>query len=128
MGRSDIWDRADLSAELAMDDITGVDSDAVALPGDRFAAKMRFLFEPHDFQVLPNLDLTFPMGVGYNLTGRSFSYYAQNGGTGDWEIGVNALYRSLWKASLSMTGFIGSPSRQPLADRNLISMRVERTF
>ena len=86
------------------------------------------MFEPHYFQVLPNLDLSLPIGLGYNLTGRSFSYYAQNGGTGDFEVGVSALYQSVWKASLTMTGFIGAPDRQPLADRDIIAFSVERTF
>jgi hypothetical protein len=60
--------------------------------------------------------------------GHSFTYYAQNGGTGDFEIGVSALYQSVWKASLRVTGFTGSPAAQPLADRDIITFSVERTF
>jgi hypothetical protein len=125
---TDIWDSANVSMEMAADDVTGLSGDASATSLERFAAKARLMFEPHYFQVLPNLDLTVPIGVGYNLTGRGFTYYAQNGGTGDFEIGVSALYRSVWKASLMMTGFIGAPDRQPLADRDIIAFSVERTF
>jgi hypothetical protein len=128
VGKTDAWDSANLSMEMAADDVTGISGDATAASLERFAAKARLMFEPHYFQVLPNLDLTVPMGVGYNLTGKSFTYYAQNGGTGDFEIGVSALYRSVWKASLMMTGFIGAPDRQPLADRDIIAFSVERTF
>jgi hypothetical protein len=126
--KTDAWDSANLSLEVAADDITAVNGDATATYLERFAMKTRLLFEPHYFQVLPNLDLTVPLGLGYNLTGKSFTYYAQNGGTGDFEIGVSAVYRSVWKASLTMTGFIGAPDRQPLADRDIISFSVERTF
>lgn len=126
--KTDAWDSANLSLEVAADDVTGVNGNAAATSLERFAARMRLLFEPHYFQVLPNLDLTVPLGIGYNLTGKSFTYYAQNGGTGDFEIGVSAVYRSVWKARLMMTGFIGAPNRQPLADRDIIGFSVERTF
>ena len=127
-GKSDAWDSAKLSVEVAADDVTSVNSDMAGTSLERFAMKARFLFEPRYFQVLPNLDLTIPLGVGYNLTGHGFTYYAQNGGTGDFEFGVSALYQSVWKASLIMTGFIGAPDRQPLADRGIVAFSVERTF
>jgi hypothetical protein len=127
-GKSGAWDSAKLSVEVAADDVTSINSDATATSLERFAMKARFLFEPRYFQVLPNLDLTVPMGVGYNLTGHSFTYYAQNGGIGDFEFGVSALYQSVWKASLMMTGFIGAPDRQPLADRGIVAFSIERTF
>lgn len=124
--RSSIWDSADLSGEIAADIVANAYTEAAPL--DRFAMKMRLLVQPHYFQVLPNLDLTIPVGLGYNLTGEGYSYYAQNAGAGDFEIGISALYRSTWKASLVLTGFIGSPARQPLADRNFIAFTLERTF
>ena len=124
--RSGLWDSADLSGEVAADAVTNAYTEAEPL--DRFAMKMRLLAEPHYFQVLPNLDLTVPVGLGYNLTGHGLSYYAQNGGAGDFEIGVSALYRSTWKASLVLTQFIGAPAHQPLADRNFIAFTLERSF
>jgi hypothetical protein len=127
VGQTSVWDTADLSMEVAADDVTDTVG-GTASPAERFAMKARVLIEPHYFQVLPNLDLTFPAGVGYNFIGHSFSYYAQTEGAGDFQIGVSALYRSAWKASLTMTGFIGSPLRQPLADRNFVAFSLERTF
>jgi hypothetical protein len=128
-GGSGIWDSADLSMEVATDEIMHVNGNAAADPSwSRFAMKARFLFEPHYFQVLPGLDLTIPVGIGYNLTGRGFTYYVQNAGTGDLELGVSALYRSAWKASIAFNGFIGSPASQPLADRDFIAASLERTF
>ncbi len=129
VGRGSIWDSADLSAEVAADDVVGITTGAIA-PGRwyGFAAKARFLVEPHYFQVLPNVDLTVPVGLGYNLTGHSLNYYAQNAGAGDFEIGVSATYLSVWKANLTLTEFIGTTDQQPLADRAFVLISVERTF
>jgi hypothetical protein len=127
LGASALWDTADLSAEIAADDVTSTPSYG-ASPPDRFAMRARLLIEPHYFQVLPNLDITLPAALGTNLTGHGFSYYEQNAGTGDFQLGVSALYQSVWKASLTLTGFIGSPLRQPLADRDFIALRLERSF
>lgn len=127
LGSSPLWDDADFSAEVAADEVTSTSS-AAATPADRFAMRARLLIEPHYFQLLPNLDLTLPMALGTNLTGHGFSYYEQNGGTGDFQVGISALYRSAWKASLTLTGFIGSPVHQPLADRDFIALRLERSF
>jgi hypothetical protein len=129
IGGSAIWDSADLSMEVATDQVIHINGTASADPSwDRFAMKARLQFEPHYFQVLPGLDLTTPIGLGYNLTGYGFTYYAQNAGAGDLEIGLSALYRSVWKASIKFIGFIGSPTRQPLADRDFIAVSLERTF
>jgi hypothetical protein len=128
MGMSAAWNSADLNVEVAADEVSSLNRSADGTTLERFAMKARFLFEPHYFQVLPNFDLSVPIGLGYNITGHSFNYYAQNGGTGDFEIGISALYQSIWKGSLKLTGFFGSPNRQPLADRNFISLSLERTF
>jgi hypothetical protein len=128
MGMSDLWNSANLNLEVAADEASSLNAYPGATSLEPFAMRARFLFEPHYFQVLPNLDLNVPIGVGYNVTGHSFTYYAQNGGTGDFEIGVRAIYQSTWKASLMLTGFIGSPHRQPLADRDIIGLSLERTF
>ena len=125
LGRSSLWEEADVSAEIAADDVTSTETTPSI---DRFGLRARLLFEPHYFQVLPNLDLTLPITLGYNLTGDGFSYYEQIGGSGDFQLGVSALYQSAWKASLTFTGFIGAASRQPLADRNFIALTMERSF
>ena len=35
---------------------------------------------------------------------------------------------SAWKAGVTYFGFLGSPSRQPLADRDFVMLSLERTF
>jgi hypothetical protein len=129
LAETSIWDKADAAAEIATDNILGFNTMALGGPPfSRFAMKARARLEPHYFQVLPNLEISAVAELGYNLAGRSFTYYAQDSGSGDFRIGVSGTYLSAWKAGLSYVGFLGSPSRQPLADRNFVMLSLERTF
>ena len=124
-----LWDRADLTTEVATDHILDLSGAAPgAPPFPRFAMKARARFEPYYFQLLPNLDIGGVAELGFNLAGHSFSYYAQNNGTGDFRIGVTGTYLSAWKAGLAYVGFLGAPGRQPLADRDFALLTFERTF
>jgi len=125
-----IWDGADFSAELAANDVLDVTRFGVDLAPGRtsFAAAMRAVFEPRYFEVAPALDLSVPIGVGYDLVGRSSTDASLNAGAGDVELGVSATYRAVWQGSITITHFVGSPSSQPFADRDFISLSLERTF
>jgi hypothetical protein len=125
-----MWDGADFSAELAANDVLEVTQYRADLAPGRtgFAAAMRAVFEPRYFEVLPALDLSVPVGLGYDLVGRSSTDSSLNAGAGDVELGVSATYRAVWQGSITLTHFIGSPNRQPFADRDFISLSLERTF
>jgi len=129
LAETSLWDRADAAAEIASDSILNFRSMAVGVPPfSRFALKARARIEPHYFQVLPNLEVGGVAELGLNIAGRSFTYYAQNSGTGDFRIGVSGTYLSAWKAGIAYVGFIGAPTRQPLADRDFVLLTLERTF
>jgi len=129
LAETSVWDRADIAAELATDNILSLSNPiASAPPFPQFGLKARVRVEPHYFQPLPNLDITGLAELGYNLAGHSFTYYAQNSGTGDFRIGVSGTYRSAWKAGLTYVGFVGTSTRQPLADRDFMMLSLERTF
>ena len=74
------WNSADLSVEIAVNDLLGVTQNERALDPsrNRFATNIRALFEPHYFEVLPHLDVTLSLGIGYNVVGRSSTDYTQN--------------------------------------------------
>ena len=129
-GASALWQRADLSAELAANDRLSVIKNAEALePGrDKFAAAVRITFEPEYFEVLPNLDLSLPMSIGYNLAGKSSIDDTQNARAGDVEFGISATFKTVWQANLTMTRFFGPAARQPLADRDFLALSIERVF
>jgi hypothetical protein len=124
------WNSADVSFELATNYILHVSENAaqIDLSQDRFAAKVRMLFEPHYFEVLPDLEVSVPIGLGYDISGQYSSSYVESAGAGDVEVGISGSYRSVWKADLTLTGFFGGASRQSLADRKFVAISLERTF
>jgi hypothetical protein len=129
LAETSAWDRADVAAEIATDHVLNLTTiNPGELPYSSFALKARARFEPHYFQVLPNLDVTGIAELGFNLAGHSFTSYAQDSGSGDFRLGASGTYLSAWKASLTYTGFLGAPSRQPLADRGFAMLSLERTF
>jgi Protein of unknown function (DUF1302) len=110
---------------------------------------LRILFEPTYFQVLPGLDLSVPIGVGYNFGGRSSAIANFAGGAskaGDWTIGIKGKYDNVWNFSLTYTDYFGkaktftetlipgsaSPRQlsfgQTLRDRSYLALSVSRTF
>jgi len=125
-----LWQGADFSAEFAANDRLNVTSGASELnpASDHFAAALRAVLEPHYYEVLPALDLSLPIGLGYNLIGNSSTDSSMNDGAGDLELGVSATYETVWQGSLNYTHYYGPPDRQPFADRDFISFSVERTF
>ena len=97
--------------------------------------------------MLPGLDLGIPVGLGYNLDGRSsamvgFGDDVYHGG--DFNIGVKGTYQTVWKFGLTYMHYFGtaggwlkknpatnSPEEsyyQPLADRDYIAFNLERSF
>jgi hypothetical protein len=109
----------------------------------------RMLFEPQYFQVLPGLDLSVPIGLGWNFGGRSSAIFNFAGGAsdaGDYSIGLKGKYQNEWNVALSYTGYFGdektftenftpgtgSPRQltfaQSLRDRAHLTFSVSRTF
>ncbi|MEO8058402.1 MAG: DUF1302 domain-containing protein [Burkholderiales bacterium] len=109
----------------------------------------RMIFEPQYFQVLPGLDLSVPIGLGYNFGGRSSAITNFAGGAsnaGDYSIGLKGKYQNAWNVQLAWTDYFGtektftetlvagsgSPRQltfaQSLKDRGYLSFSVSRTF
>jgi hypothetical protein len=128
--RKPLWDSAELSTEIAANHRLDITRNAAAFDSSRNKLAVIFegLFTPTYFQVLPNLDLSFPIGLTFGLIGKSSIDEMQNVGAGQVDIGVTATYRSVWEGTLMFTHFIGPPDRQPFADRDFIALSVQRTF
>ena len=73
-----------------------------------------------------------PIGVGYNPKGKSSVDPIFNGGGadegGDWNMGVRVTYLQTWKLGLTYTSYFGDEDTQTLADRDFISIYIQRTF
>ncbi|NRR33115.1 DUF1302 domain-containing protein [Oxalobacteraceae bacterium] len=113
----------------------------------RDASALRVIFEPAWYQVITGLDLTMPVGLGYNIDGRSSAIFNFNGGSahgGDFSIGVNGSYQQDWKFGVSYVRFLGAAGTflknnpatntpilsyaQSLKDRDYLSLNLKRAF
>jgi hypothetical protein len=124
------WNEAALQAEIAANDLFDVTSGrAAVLPGrTHFALAGRAVFTPQYFQVLPGLDVSVPIGLGYTPIGRSSIDAATYQGAGDVTLSAAATYRQVWQTALAFTHFIGGATAQRLADRDLVSISFGRSF
>jgi len=129
-GSNFFWRRATLNVEFAANERLNISKNAAALDPTRdpFALSLQATFAPQEFEVLPALDLRLPIGFGYGIVGRSSVDSTQNSGAGNLEFGVSATYRASWQGNLNFTHFIGRPASQPLADRDFVSLSIQRTF
>ncbi|MET0266609.1 MAG: DUF1302 domain-containing protein [Duganella sp.] len=142
------FEGASLLGEIAWNRATSVNFQGSLDPNTtRDATAVRMIFEPAYYQVVDGLDLTIPIGVGYNLDGRSRALAGFNGGVehgGDFNIGVNGTYHQDWKFGISYVRFLGAAGTflknnpatntpilsyaQALKDRNYISFNIKRSF
>ncbi len=128
--RSTLWDGANLNAEIAANNVLDVTKNAAARSPltSRTAVAARATFAPTYYAVMPGLDLTPSIGVGYNVSGHSSVDSQEIAGTGDLDLGLTANYRVVWIANLSFTDFIGKYGAQSLSDRSFVAFSVKRTF
>ncbi|MDB5367429.1 MAG: hypothetical protein JWM77_3356 [Rhodospirillales bacterium] len=131
---------ADWSGEIAANQLLDRNDAARRQPArTRFAASVRTVLAPHIFQVLPHLDLSLPISVGYNFVGLSSLDPAMNRGTGDISIGIRADFQQAWKAELTLTHYFGRAKNadtvfggggalQPLSNWDSIQITLQRSF
>ncbi|RJF92283.1 DUF1302 domain-containing protein [Noviherbaspirillum saxi] len=140
-----LFDEANLVAEGAWNRVLSCQTQCarIAPTATRDAVSFRLVLEPIYRQVVPGLDLGVPLGLGFTPKGsRSMALGpgglpAENGG--DVSIGVNGLFRSVWKFNLNYTHYFGPVGpflnssntfsyKQGLADRDVMVFTLTRTF
>ena len=127
--RTALWDSAELSAEIAANRRLTVTRNAAALdPHDSSTVAVRALFQPGYFEVLPNLNINLDFAVGMGDSGYSRPAFYDTQSAADVELGVSATYQVFWRASVTYAHFIGSPNHQPLADRDFITLAIQRNL
>ena len=146
-----VFNEASVMAEAAWNRVLSITHNPVNGAGvaaldpnaTRDAWAFRGLFEPAYRQVLPGLDLSVPVGLGYSPSGsRSMAIgpglFPADGG-GDVSVGISGTYLDSWRFSLSYTQFFGSQNtfmnaanaytyQQSLADRDFIAFSLRTTF
>lgn len=144
LDRTSLWDNASLVAEVGWNRRLSITKNADQLDPNttRDAWGVRAVFEPQWFQVAPGLDVSMPIGIGYNPKGNSSVVQIFNGGVddgGDISIGLNATYQQVWRAGINYTHYFGSKGialgsdanltfDQKYADRDFLSISLQRTF
>jgi hypothetical protein len=139
-----MWNSAVFVGELAWNRRTSVTSNANALAANssRDAWAMRFIFTPTWYQVSGLLDLSVPVGLGYSSKGNSSVVSQFNPGGkkgGDISVGLQGIYQQTWKFGINYAHFFGSEGtalnqlgqfsfKQTFADRDFVSLSVQRTF
>jgi Protein of unknown function (DUF1302) len=107
---------------------------------DKSAIATRMVFSPTYRQVLPGLDLSPSVGLGYTK-GKSSAVgpgFGVDGG-GDMSLGLNAVYLGKWNLAVNYVQFLGKAAptldaannavfQQALKDRNYLTMSVRTTF
>lgn len=124
------WDEATLGAELAANRIIAVTGGAQAFDrgSGRTALAAQAYFVPQYLRVAPGLDLSVPLAVGLGMSGRSGVGGLPREGAGEVTAGVTLTWRREWQAAVLYTHFIGAPSAQNYADRDFVSVSVQRSF
>lgn len=107
---------------------------------DKSATGMRMVLSPSYRQVLPGLDLTPSVGIGYTW-GKSSAvgpgFGVDKGG--DFNLGLAAVYLGKWNVSINYIRFLGPEGptldnannaqfKQALKDRNFVSLSLRTTF
>lgn len=107
---------------------------------DKSAVSTRMVFSPSYRQVLPGLDLSPSIGLGYTK-GKSSAVgpgFGVDGG-GDLSLGLNAVYLGSWNLAINYVHFLGKAAptldaannavyRQALKDRSYLTVSLRTTF
>ncbi len=125
-----LWQGARLDVELSTTGLLDVESGAAyCLPRTtRWSSAAEAVLTPQYFQVLPQLDLTVPVGIQWGLAGRSSVDAGQVARVGNVTLSLSATYRSVWEIGVSFTHFLGPVTQQALADRDFLTVSLGRTF
>jgi hypothetical protein len=126
---------ATMEGEAQVSHVLEVTANKAALSPSRdsTAGEFDIEVEPTYYNVLPNLEIQFPISVAYNLFGRSQIDGTENHGTGTIDLGVTGTYETTWIASLNYQDYLGAPNTSlqgdaQLADRGYISFNIQHTF
>lgn len=140
---SSLWREANFVGEIAWNRLLGCHINCAALDPNatRDAVSVRAVFEPTYRQVVPGLDLSVPIGIGYTPNGSRSSLgpaFPPEGG-GDLTLGLNGVYAQTWRFSVAYTHFFGNAAtlldatqsfsyQQTRKDRDFLLFSVRRSF
>jgi len=125
------------TGEVAMNHLVTVTAnrDQLRPYGQATAAAFAVIISPSYYDVLPSLNVTLPIGLNYNFLGRSEVDQSMQHGTATFNVGISAIYKSIWSATLTYQDYLGKPTTladdttyNTLADRGYVSLNLQRSF
>jgi hypothetical protein len=121
-----------LAGEIAFNHLISVTQNRAALAQGRQASATAFdvVMTPTYYDVLPNLTVTFPIGIEYSLLGRSEIDPTMQHGTGVFNIGVTGTYETNWIVGLTYQDYLGKadPIYNGDADRGYVALNIQHSF
>ena len=133
-GASPLWDACTFTGEVGFNRVNGINGffqDQTGTPyksNDKFAwgYVTRFAFDY--YQVFKGTDMQFHVTYNGNPKGNSSvpGTFAQ--GQDRLGIGLDFTARSVYKFGVAYTTYLGSPGRNPRADRDFVSLNLKYTF
>ncbi len=128
---------ASWTTELATNHLLAVTANPehMAAGRSRDAAALRTVLTMQFYQVMPRLDLSVPIGIGWNIAGNSSVAPEMNQGSGDFSVGVSGTFDQSWTASLTATLYFGQDNipipgyaGHPMSEWNKVQASVQRSF
>jgi hypothetical protein len=121
-----------IDGEVEFNHVISVTENRAALATGRQASAAAFevVATPTYYDVLPNFVVTFPIGIEYNVLGRSEIDSTMQHGTGTFTFGVTGTYESNWIAGLTYKDYLGKADTiyNSSADRGYLSLNLQHTF
>lgn len=132
--RAPLWDQSQLTAELGGHHLYKVTENEERRDKDtvRTSVGMRTIFEPTWYQAFPSVDVSTPLTLGYNFTGRSavdpsFNTTGAAHG-GDVGLSLNFKYANNLRGGVSYTHYLGDSQDNAYADRDLVLFNLAYSF
>jgi hypothetical protein len=142
LGPSFLSREASFVGEVAWNTRTSVTRNAQMLNpnADKSAVGLRTIYAPSYRQVMPGLDLTPSLGLGYTFGASSAvgpGFGVDKGG--DVNLGLAGVYLGVWNLSLNYVHYLGTAAptldaannaqyKQALKDRNSLTLSIRTTF
>jgi hypothetical protein len=128
------WDASNVLFEAAGDNLLGFtkNRENFNTAYRHMALGLRAIASLTYYEVLPGLDLTPNIGLGWNFMGlapdtQGFNDTGIDRG-GDITVALSAAFLVNWTGGIAYTRYIAPAGRDPYADRDFASFNIERTF
>ncbi len=121
-----------VDGELAYNHLITVTENRAALSQHRQGSAKAFdvAITPTYYDVLPNLEVDFPVSLTYDFLGSSLTTTDPtfNHGAAAFTAGITGTYKGQWVAGLTYKDYLGSPRADPLADRGYVALSLSKSF